>query len=176
MRFLFACLFALNAAVVLAERWQWDFESPSSTGSLQGNAVVSPIGPSGVDYVGMPDSKMERTEVLPVLHMGIAQQISDVDIDDEKVYRNDLTGKVLDPKLVREARQKKLDFFDAKGGWVKSGTDEARRRRGKPPIPVRWVDVNKEDDLTPNTMSRLVAREIRQPGEEAIFAPTLPSQ
>lgn len=56
IRFLFACLFALNAAVVLAERWQWNFESPSSTGSLQGNAVVSPIGPSGVDYVGMPDS------------------------------------------------------------------------------------------------------------------------
>ena len=31
---------------------------------------------------------------------------------------------------------------------------------GKPPISVKWVDVNKGDDLNPNYRSRLVAREI----------------
>ena len=30
------------------------------------------------------------------------------------------------------------------------------------------------DDVTPNIRSRLVARQIRQAGEKAIFAPTLP--
>ena len=52
--------------------------------------------------------------------------------------------------------------------------EEARRKTGKPAITVRWVDVNKGDDLNPNVRSRLVARQIRQAGEEAIFAPTPP--
>ena len=45
---------------------------------------------------------------------------------------------------------------------------------GKPPISVKWVDVNKSDDEEPNYRSRLVAREIRVPGEASIFAPTPP--
>ena len=52
--------------------------------------------------------------------------------------------------------------------------EEARRRTGKPPITVRWVDINKGDELEPSIRSRLVARQIRQPGEETIFAPTPP--
>ena len=51
---------------------------------------------------------------------------------------------------------------------------EARRVTGKPPITVRWVDVNKGDNTNPNVRSRLVARQIRQAGEDAIFAPTPP--
>ena len=35
---------------------------------------------------------------------------------------------------------------------------EARRVSGKPPIAVRWVDVNKGDDRNPNVMSRVVGR------------------
>ena len=43
-----------------------------------------------------------------------------------------------------------------------------------PPITVRWVETNKGDDQCPNIRSRLVAREMRLPGEEAVFAPTPP--
>ena len=39
---------------------------------------------------------------------------------------------------------------------------------------MRWVDVSKCDNLNPNIRSRLVARQIRQAGEDAIFAPTPP--
>ena len=63
------------------------------------------------------------------------------------------------------ARKKELDFFEPKGVWTKKGMDEERRRTGKPPITVRWMDVNKGDDVEPNIRSRLVARQIRQPGE-----------
>ena len=45
---------------------------------------------------------------------------------------------------------------------------------GKAPITVKWVDVNKGDDSNPNYRSRLVAREIRLPGEGSIFAPAPP--
>ena len=41
-------------------------------------------------------------------------------------------------------------------------------------MAVRWVDVNKGDDINPNIRSRLIARQIRQAGEVAIFAPTPP--
>ena len=89
-------------------------------------------------------------------------------------FRDDLTGQPLDEKLVREARQKELDYFESKGVWRKAPIAECRRNMGRSPISVRWVDVNKGDDIHPNIRSRLVARQIRGPGEEATFAPTPP--
>ena len=53
-------------------------------------------------------------------------------------------------------------------------TQEALKVKGKKPIRVRWVDVNKGDDDHPKIRSRLVAREIRAPGTESVFAPTPP--
>ena len=50
----------------------------------------------------------------------------------------------------------------------------ASRVMGRSPISVRWVEKNKGDDESPNIRSRLVAREIRQAGQEAIFALTPP--
>ena len=47
---------------------------------------------------------------------------------------------------------------------------EALKRTGKPPITVRWVETNKGDDLNPRIRSRVVAREIRMKGNDAIFA------
>ena len=45
---------------------------------------------------------------------------------------------------------------------------------GRPPISVGWVETKKGDDVNPNIRSRLVAREIRTAGQDAIFAPTPP--
>ena len=41
---------------------------------------------------------------------------------------------------------------------TKRPIDEASRKTGKPPIIVRWVDINKGDDVSPSIESRLVAR------------------
>ena len=92
-------------------------------------------------FVGMLDAKMEKTDVLSVFHLGTVDQIFGIEVDGETVYRDDLTGQVLPPRPVREARQKELDFFESKGVWTKRAIDEARRRTGKLPITVRWVDV-----------------------------------
>ena len=67
-----------------------------------------------------------------------------------------------------------MEYFDGKEVWEKRPIGEARRVTGKPPITVRWVDVNKGDNTCPNIRSRLAARQIRQAGEDAIFAPTPP--
>ena len=89
-------------------------------------------------------------------------------------YVDDLTGQPLPPDLCHAARATELEYFREKKVWTIRKVEEALRRTGKPPITVRWVEVNKGDDLCPKIRSRLVAREIRLKGEEAIFAPTPP--
>ena len=51
---------------------------------------------------------------------------------------------------------------------------QAHKVTGRPPITVRWVDVNKGDDESPDIRSRLVARQIRGANEDPMFAPTPP--
>ena len=117
---------------------------------------------------------MER-EQLPLYKLtDVDGAIFHVRAEGEPTYRDDLTGQLLPPDLVRAARAKELEYFNAKQVWQKRPVGEARRVTGKPPISVRWVDVNKGDNQCPNIRSRLVARQIRQAGEDAIFAPTPP--
>ena len=76
-------------------------------------------------------------------------------------HKDDLTGQILNDRLVQEARLKELEYFHQKGVWVKVPRSEARRVTGRPPITVRWVDVNKGDDISPRYRSRLVARQLK---------------
>ena len=93
-----------------------------------------------------------------MLHVGLSDYIPDVEIDGSLIYTDDLTGHILDLKLVRAARHKELDFFESKQVWSLKAFDESRRRTGEPPVTIRWVDVNKGDDVNPNIRSRLIAR------------------
>ena len=89
-------------------------------------------------------------------------------------YVDDLTGQPLRPELCHKARATELDYFQDKEVWTMRKVSEALRRQGKRPITVRWVEVNKGDELNPKIRSRFVAREIRLKGEEAIVSPTAP--
>ncbi len=84
-------------------------------------------------FVGM----LEAEPIVTLLHVGLGDHIFDVEIDGGAVYRDDLTGQVLDPKLVPAARQKELDFFESKQVWTLKVFEQARRRTGKPPVTVR---------------------------------------
>ena len=61
----------------------------------------------------MLDSGMEKCEVAPMLQIGYGDQVFEVKVDNEPICRDDLTGQTLDPVLVRAARKKELDFFEA---------------------------------------------------------------
>ena len=89
-------------------------------------------------------------------------------------FVDDLTVQPLPPSLCRQARQEELEYFRTKGVWELRRVAEALQRTGRRPISVRWVEVNKGDSENPKIRSRLVAREIRGPGQEACFAPTPP--
>ena len=115
-------------------------------------------------FVGLLESRAE-SETLPVYKLtDVDGAILQVRISDEPVFRDDLTGQILPTELVKAARAKELEYFKAKRVWDKRPVGESRRVTGKPPISVRWVDVNKGDNENPNIRSRLVARQIRQAG------------
>ena len=84
------------------------------------------------------------------------------------------TGQVLKRELVQEARGVEMEYFYGKNVYTKRPTEEAVQVTGKQPVPVKWVDTNKGDDICPNYRSRLVAKDIRKKGEDTIFALTPP--
>ena len=86
------------------------------------------------------------------------------------VIKDDVTGQPLLVELVREARKREMEFFVEKKVYKKVPKGTAKAVSGKNPIPVRWVDVNKGDDVHPEYRSRLVAKHIRHKGVEAVFA------
>ncbi len=81
--------------------------------------------------------------------------------------RDVITGQALQDALVLEARQKGVDYVAAKGVWRKRPKEEARRRTGRPPISVRWVDVNKGDDLCPKYRSSYSSRPRTDPASHS---------
>ena len=95
-------------------------------------------------------------------------------ITSDERFVDDLTGQKLDPASCRAARKKEMDYVKEKAYGSKDQVKECWERTSGPPVSVRWVETNKGDDVNPNIRSRLVARQIRPPGQEAVFAPTPP--
>lgn len=126
-------------------------------------------------FVGIMESFDREQETFDHYRLcDTSGEVFHIRVANEPIYKDDLTGQPLPPALVRAARAKELEYLAAKKVWEKRSLSEARRVTGRPPITVRWVDVNKGDNESPNIRSRLVARQIRQSGEDAIFAPTPP--
>ena len=59
-------------------------------------------------------------------------------------FVDDITGQPLDPELCRIARRKEIEYFQSKGVWDMRRVQEAWAKTGRPPISVRWVEVNKD--------------------------------
>ncbi len=83
-----------------------------------------------------------------------------------------MTGAALKPKLVREARKQDIDYFRKVKVYKKVPRSEAT---GKV-ISVRWVDINKGDEVNPHYRSRFVAREINTHANPEMFAATPPTE
>ena len=91
-------------------------------------------------------------------------------------FTDDLTGQVPRDDLVRAARSAELTYFNSKKVWRKVPKGRARESSGRAAISVRWVDVNKGDDMNPNYRSRLVARQLKatDTSGKSYFAPAPP--
>ena len=93
-------------------------------------------------------------EKLPIYELSDAKgHVLNVQVAHQPVYRDNLTGQLLDPELVNAARAKELEYFNAKVVWERRAMGEAHRVTGNLPIRLRLVDVNKADGANPNVRS-----------------------
>ena len=87
-------------------------------------------------------------------------------------YWDDVSGKALKKELVEEARAEEMATVKRMKVWIKVDREECFRETGKPPIKLRWVDINKGDNEQPNYRSRILAKEIRTDSRPDLFAAT----
>ena len=133
------------------------------------------MSPTSVGPHGLMGIDMEYEMPLIVLKARNSYgELLKLKVGNKEVFLNDLTGLQLDLALVREAWAKEMEHVRSQGLCIKKPVKECWDNTGRPPLTVRWVDIHKGDDKIPNICSRLVARQIRGPGQEAVFAPTPP--
>lgn len=75
---------------------------------------------------------------------------------------DEISGEELPAHLVKEARKLEIHYFRQMEVYPKVPWRDATDATGKPPIKVRWVDVNKGSKEMPEVRSRLVAKEIKR--------------
>ena len=120
----------------------------------------------------------EQNEDKPLFAMETGYHVDepDVSVEVEKHY-DDITGALLEPTLVRKARAEEVEFLERLGTWRDATEEECIRVTGKPPIPSRWVDINKGDQARKEYRSRLTVKELKAkyPMDAAeVFAATPP--
>ena len=89
---------------------------------------------------------------------------------------DDVTGKELDPELMRKARRDEIAYSREMGVYEKVDIAESWKETGRAPIAVRWIDINKGDSASPNYRSRLVAKEFNTGSCPELYAATPPSE
>ena len=110
------------------------------------------------------ESLMNLEEMLTVdpsgeLHEDPMTKMSETGVSSHCWFAtDDLSGAILEPELVAEARREEINYFKSRGVYEKVPIEECWHQTGKPPIAVRWVDINKGDETFKNYRSRLVAK------------------
>ena len=79
---------------------------------------------------------------------------SEEDLHEDQVnlqeeHWDDVTGKTLDPEGVKVARREEIDEYHKHEVYEQVDERECYERTGKPPIPVRWIDINKGGSVNP---------------------------
>ena len=87
---------------------------------------------------------------------------------------DDVSGAELNPSQVKAARAEETEYIHKMKFYEKVPIAECHKKTGKDPIAIRWIDINKGDNQSPNYRSRLVAREINICKRNDFFAATFP--
>ena len=89
-------------------------------------------------------------------------------------YFDEVSGKELEAKGVTKARVEEMIEVAKHRVYDKVPIAQCYEDTGAAPIKVRWLDINKGDELSPEYRSRLVAMEIKKDNRKDLFAPTPP--
>ena len=80
---------------------------------------------------------------------------------------DDVSGAILDPHLVHEARGTEIEYFRGMGVYERVPRSEQHATKGKI-IGTKWIDTNKGDYANPKIRSRLVGKEFRTGPDDAL--------
>ena len=90
------------------------------------------------------------------------------------MYWDEFSGKKLDTEEVQRARLEEIIQIHEHKVYTKVPIEQCWTETGKGPIRVRWLDINKGDEVNREYRSRLVAMEIKRDKREDLFAATPP--
>ena len=77
-------------------------------------------------------------------------------------YYDEITGAVLNPESVEKSRGDEVGYMRQLKVYTQSSEEEMISCGVTKPIPTRWLDLNKGDDVTENIRSRCVAQETKR--------------
>eukprot|EP00438_Fugacium_kawagutii_P000480 Skav216940 [mRNA] locus=scaffold3396:50058:57739:+ [translate_table: standard] len=83
-------------------------------------------------------------------------------IESEQLIYDSVTGAVLDPVKVKEARAEEMAWVEKQELWTVVDEKLCWEETGRKPITLKWVDRNKGDQTKANYRSRLVVREVKK--------------
>ena len=93
--------------------------------------------------------------------------------DSNRPIYDDLSGKDLVKKLVKEANALELKYFREMGVYEYVDRSELQRSGGKL-IGTRWVIFNTGDEGNPDIRARLVGKKFRTSADDSLYASTPP--
>ena len=139
------------------------------------------VGQLGADRMGQflianvnTDGNIDTRKIMEEAKK-LQKQYQTVEEDDQpqmEMVWDDVSGAELDPKVVRKAREEEIEYVRKMKLYTKVPIQECYAKIGRAPITIRWIDINKGDNVNPNCRSRLVAREINTHKRDDLFAGT----
>ena len=96
------------------------------------------------------------------------------EVEFEEYATDDVSGEMLDPKMVRKARMEEVDYIRKSNLYTKVPIQECIEKTGNKPIAVKWIDRNKQDAKNPLYRSRLVGKEFNTYNDITLYAATPP--
>ena len=142
-----------------------------------GRAAAAQVYPQGLVDSILRGLKRQMTKdgMINSLEFGPVNEepAEDWELEFPDVY-DQVSGQLLDPKLVAKARADELGYVHRYHVYTKVPVQQCLDRAGKNPVKVKWIDINKGDHDHPDYRSRLVAMEIRPKWQAAVFAGTPP--
>ena len=119
---------------------------------MEGRASAAQVYPRGLCRAIVKGTrqqlKADRGNLVSMQCRGSSEEVMAVEFepDEWKRYWDDMSGKELRADLVEAARAEEIATVRKMRVWVKVDREQCLRETGRPPIKLRWVDVNKGDN------------------------------
>ena len=98
-------------------------------------------------FIDMMEKDLEPQQLPALAFTNNIGEILDIRIDIDEIYKDDLTGQLLDSALVKAARAKELEYFESKGVWQLRRAEEARKVWAEYVYP--WARMRTESSSAP---------------------------